>query len=95
MRRRRPLRLGRVWATVEDRIVVEAERIPRLGAKVYSSSMEHVGDALSILGPVSRPFIEVKQTRPRNLAKGEPLYIMEEDEYRPREPRGISKRTPK
>ena len=92
MRRRRPVRVGRVWAVVEDRVVVEAERIPRLGAKLYTSSMEHVADTLSILGPVSRPFIEARQTKPRNLARGEPLYIMEEDEYRPRESQGIPKR---
>ena len=77
--RRRPLRLGRVWRVVEGRLVVEGERVPRLGAKVYDSSMREVGTVSSVLGPTERFFIEVKPRKPVNYAQGEPLYIMEGD----------------
>jgi len=80
MRGKRPLRLGRVWAVVEGKVVVEGERVPRLGARVYDSSMKPMGVVSSILGPTKRFFIEVKPSRQSGFAEGEPLYIMEGEE---------------
>jgi len=71
-------RLGRVWATVEGRIVVEGEHLPRLGEEVYDSRMRGVGVVSSVLGRVDHFFIEVKPREGIKLADGEHLYIVAE-----------------
>ena len=77
MRRRRLRRIGRIRGIVEGRIVVEGEILPRLGEKVYDSSLNEVGVVLSILGPKNKFFIEVKPSKVRDHSIGEPLYIIE------------------
>jgi len=76
MRRRRLRRIGRI-RIVEGRMVVEGEHLPRLGEKVYDSSLNEVGVVLSILGPKNKFFIEVKPSRAGDRPIGEPLYIIE------------------
>ena len=77
MRRRRLKRIGRIRGIVEGRIVVEGEFLPRLGEKVYDSSLNEVGVVLSILGPKKKFFIEVKPSKIEDRSIGEPLYIIE------------------
>jgi len=77
MRRRRLRRIGRIRGIVEGRIVVEGEYLPRLGEKVYDSSLNEVGVVLSILGPKNKFFIEVKPSKMEECSIGEPLYIIE------------------
>jgi len=77
MRRRRLRRIGKIRGIVEGRIVVEGEFLPRLGEKVYDSSLNEVGVVLSILGPKNKFFIEVKPSKVRDRSIGEPLYIIE------------------
>ena len=77
MRRRRLRRIGRIRGIVEGRMVVEGEHLPRLGEKVYDSSLNEVGVVLSILGPKNKFFIEVKPLKAGDRPVGEPLYIIE------------------
>jgi len=77
MRRRRLRRIGRIRGIVEGRMVVEGEHLPRLGEKVYDSSLNEVGVVLSILGPKNKFFIEVKPLKAGDRPIGEPLYIIE------------------
>ena len=77
MRRRRLRRIGKIRGIVEGRIVVEGEFLPRLGEKVYDSSLNEVGVVLSILGPKNKFFIEVKPSKIVDYPIGESLYIME------------------
>ena len=77
MRRRRLKRIGRIRGIVEGRMVVEGEHLPRLGEKVYDSSLNEVGVVLSILGPKNRFFIEVKPLKAADRPIGESLYIIE------------------
>ena len=77
MKRRRLRRIGRIRGIVEGRMVVEGEHLPRLGEKVYDSSLNEVGVVLSILGPKNKFFIEVKPLKAGDCPIGEPLYIIE------------------
>ncbi|HDJ67305.1 MAG TPA: hypothetical protein ENF33_06310 [Nitrososphaeria archaeon] len=77
MKRKRLRKLGRIRGIVEGRIVVEGELVPRLGEKVYDSSLNEVGVVLSILGPKNKFFIEVKPSKAESHTIGESLYIIE------------------
>ena len=77
MKRKRLRKLGRIRGIVEGRIVVEGELVPRLGEKVYDSSLNEVGVVLSILGPKNKFFIEVKPSKAESQTIGESLYIIE------------------
>lgn len=51
-----------VKVTHNGLLVVKAEALPELGAKVYDSSANEVGYVYDIIGPVSSPFVVVKFT---------------------------------
>ena len=71
-------RIGRFWAFVEGKLVVEGESIPKLGEKVYDAGMREVGVVSSILGPIDHFFIEINPAKEAECEEGEPLYVLEE-----------------
>ncbi|RLG00593.1 MAG: hypothetical protein DRN49_02725 [Thaumarchaeota archaeon] len=77
MKGRRLRKIGKVRRVVEGRIVIEGEIVPRLGEKVYDSSLNEIGVVLSVFGPKNKFFIEVKPSKAENRPIGESLYIIE------------------
>lgn len=68
------LAIGKVVKVTRDRkLVVKAEALPKLGARVYDSSANLVGFVHDIIGPVSSPFIVVKVSSP---TLREPSYLL-------------------
>jgi len=53
-----------VKVTRDGKLVVKAQVLPKLGAKVYDSSANAVGYVYDIIGPVSSPYVVVKITSP-------------------------------
>lgn len=72
-----PLRLGIVWKMVRSQLIVKCDRVPKIGAKVYDSSLKEVGEVVSVFGPTSQPFAEVKSTNSSRRYIGEVLYVLE------------------
>lgn len=71
------VRLGTLWKTVKNHLVIKCEINPKMGIKVYDSSLREVGEIINIFGPVIQPFAEVKQTSPSKRYVGEVFYIIE------------------
>lgn len=71
------VRLGTLWKTVKNHLVIKCEKTPRIGVKVYDSSLREVGEIVNIFGPVAQPFAEIKQTNPSKRYVGEVFYIIE------------------
>ena len=79
MRRKALRRVGKIRGIVEGKLILDGEILPKLGEKVYDSSMREVGVVLSVLGPKNRFFIEVKPSKKAmELSKGQPLYLKED-----------------
>ncbi len=76
-RSKRLRRIGKAWAMVEGKLVVEGELLPKLGDPVYNSEMEMVGVISGIFGPVNHFFIEINPAKEMKFEKEEPLYILE------------------
>jgi len=72
--------LGKIWAIVEGKVVVEGEYLPRLGELVYNSRMREVGIVSSVLGKAECFFIEINPKGNAKLREDEHLYILEEKE---------------
>lgn len=54
-------RIGRVLHVSPDRnIILKAEKLPRIGAKVIDEKLKPVGKVFDIFGPVSSPYVKVK-----------------------------------
>jgi len=57
--------IGKVVKVTHDgMLVVKAQALPKLGARVYDSSANAVGYVYDIIGPVSSPYVVVKVTSP-------------------------------
>jgi len=72
------VRLGVLWKIVKSQLVIKCEKVPKIGVKVYDSSLREVGEIVSIFGPTSQPFAEVRTAN--NSSKrylGETFYILE------------------
>jgi len=78
-RAKRLRKIGKVWAIVEGKLVVEGEFLPKLGDFVYNSGMEVVGVVSGIFGPVNHFFIEINPTKKTECRKDEPLYVLESE----------------
>jgi len=79
LRRKALRRVGKIRGIVEGKLILDGEILPKLGEKVYDSSMREVGVVLSVLGPKNRFFIEVKPSKKTmELSKGQPLYLKED-----------------
>ena len=70
--------MGKIWAIVEGKIVVEGEHLPKLGETVYDSRMKEMGIVSSVLGKEARFFIEINPKENVKRKEGDPLYIFEE-----------------
>lgn len=54
-------RIGRVLHFSSDKnIIIKAEKLPRIGAKVVDEKLNLVGKVFDIFGPVSSPYVKVK-----------------------------------
>ncbi len=54
-------RIGRVLHISSDRnIILKAEKLPRIGARVIDEKLKPVGKVFDIFGPVSSPYVKVK-----------------------------------
>lgn len=54
-------RIGRVLHISSDRnIILKAEKLPRIGAKVIDEKLKPVGKVFDIFGPVSSPYVKVR-----------------------------------
>lgn len=57
--------IGKVVKVTRDgKLVVKAEALPKLGAKVYDSSANVLGYVYDVIGPVSSPYVVVKVSSP-------------------------------
>ncbi|MCC6065212.1 MAG: Gar1/Naf1 family protein [Thermofilum sp.] len=57
--------IGKVVKVTHDgKLVVKAQALPKLGAKVYDSSANAVGYVYDIIGPVASPYVVVKVSSP-------------------------------
>jgi rRNA processing protein Gar1 len=73
------VRLGVLWKRVKNQLVIKCERTPKIGIKVYDSSLREVGEVVSIFGPTSQPFAEVrtvKKLHPRSCQLGNVFYML-------------------
>lgn len=53
--------IGRVLHLSPDRnMILKAENLPRIGAKVIDEELKPVGKVFDIFGPVSSPYVKVK-----------------------------------
>jgi rRNA processing protein Gar1 len=71
------VRLGILWKIVKNQLVIKCERTPKIGVKVYDSSLREVGEVVSIFGPTSQPFAEVRTVNSSKRYLGETFYILE------------------
>lgn len=54
-------RIGRVLHISSDRnIILKAEKLPRIGARVIDEKLKPVGKVFDIFGPVSSPYVKVR-----------------------------------
>jgi len=54
-------RLGRVLHLSSSRsLILKAEALPRIGAKVLDDSLKSIGTVFDIIGPVSSPYVVIK-----------------------------------
>jgi RNA-binding protein len=54
-------RIGHVLQVNPDRnLILKAEKLPRIGAKVIDEKLKPVGKVFDIFGPVSSPYVKVK-----------------------------------
>lgn len=72
-----PIRLGILWKILRNQLIIECDRVPRIGVKVYDSTLREVGEVVSVFGPTSHPFAEVKTGNTSKRYIGEVLYILE------------------
>ncbi|MCS7126067.1 MAG: H/ACA RNA-protein complex component Gar1 [Aigarchaeota archaeon] len=72
-----PSRLGTMWKMIDRILVIECEKVPKIGSKIYDKSLREVGVVVNVFGPVSQPFAEVRLTNPSKYVFGEVFYIME------------------
>ena len=57
--------IGKVVRVTRDgKLVVKAEALPKLGAKVYDSSANAIGYVYDVIGPVTSPYVVVKVSSP-------------------------------
>ncbi len=71
------VRLGVLWKIVKNQLVIKCERTPKIGVKVYDSSLREVGEVVNIFGPTSQPFAEVRIVNLSKRYLGETFYILE------------------
>lgn len=54
-------RIGHVLHVSPDRnLILKAEKLPRIGAKVIDEKLKPLGKVFDIFGPVSSPYVKVK-----------------------------------
>lgn len=70
-------RLGTLWKTVNRSLVIECEKTPRIGSKIYDKSLREVGIVVNVFGPISQPFAEIRVMNNLKYPIGEVFYIME------------------
>lgn len=70
-------RIGHVLHVSSDRnIILKAEKLPRIGAKVIDEKLSPVGKVFDIFGPVSSPYVKVKtKVKETERFVGRVLYV--------------------
>ncbi|NPD88514.1 MAG: H/ACA RNA-protein complex protein Gar1 [Asgard group archaeon] len=55
-------KLGNIthYTDLGNAIVIDPQKLPKIGSNVVSEKMEHIGDVIDIFGPVKKPYVSIR-----------------------------------